>query len=281
VVPKRFPYLAPQLHWSPWGHRLVAEHVARAFGARTDRLVDVIETTRVRDPSPGAVAEEPLDAYDALHVDMENRAVGRLHLHRRGAFEAARLDLLPPNYRFLLALAAPAQPLVDAVFLPLAGRPTGDAVILAAEGSRARTVPLTFVASDIARVDLCSREVLGEWAGPGTVSECPLALDWDIDVPRRPIEARLDDRVIAAIGRNPGSPNPGSVWTRGPYLRAHADGGLSGDPAGVAAEGEIELVFEQHGAPARRVPLARSRRVAQPPAPAFAVADFALDGRDR
>jgi hypothetical protein len=265
AVPKRFPYMAPQLHWSPWGQRLVAEEAARAFGVAAERPTYVVEVEA--GPPAGAAGDESLAGYDKIHVDIGGVAVGALYQHPRGDYTVSRMDRLPPTSPFLVALAAPGQPLVDAVFVPLAQRPEVDTLIVDSDGGSGpgRSVPLLWVDAAIARADLCSREVLGKWAGDETPEACPLVLDWDLDVPWHPLVVRVGDQPVADVGRNPGSFNPGTLWIRGPYFRAHADGGSNVEPAQLPAEGDITLVLEQAGVAMRRVPLGRYRRVSRPP----------------
>jgi hypothetical protein len=186
------------------------------------------------------------------------------------------LDRLPSSCRFLIVLTAPGQPLVDGVFIPLPRRPEATALTLQGAGIQ---VPMTLIAPDIARVDLCTREILGEWMGTDAQS-CPLAIDWDRDVPRHPLVLAIGAEVIADIGRNPGSPNPGTIWTRAPYWRAHADGNVSADPSTLPGEGQITLVLDGGGAPERRIPLAEFALVEQPPLPRPPIPAFLGNDQD-
>jgi hypothetical protein len=262
-VPDRFPYMAPQHHWSPWGNRLVAEYALRSFDIPSPSELDVMETS-VGSADTETASERPIAAHDEARVFLADRAVGGLYDFQTGRWETRRMRGIPAEAAVLVALAAPGQPLVDASFIPLAARPTADHVTAEVAGSGTRqplAVRLRWVADGIARLNVCDGAVLASVAGTKVAGRCVVPVPWDETPPRRPLVIRLGDVELATVDAGVLGV---AVRPAGTYYRIFADGSLPVDPASFPERGEIGLVLSAKGVTVEHVPLGRFHRTTRP-----------------
>jgi hypothetical protein len=262
-VPERFPYLAPQNHWSPWGNRLVADQALRAFDVPSPTEVDVMETST--DPQPSETSSDrPIAAHDEARVLLADRAAGGLYRFETGRWETPRVTHLPPETAALVGLAAPGQPLVDATFVPLAARPTATQVTAEVEGTGTRQpleVRLRWVAGGVARLDLCDGAALAAVAGTKVAGRCFVPVPWDRQRPPRPIVIRLGDDELTTVDAGVLGV---VIRPKGTYYKIRADGDLAVDPATFPERGAIGLLLSAKGVAVEHVPLGRFHRTPRP-----------------
>jgi hypothetical protein len=262
-VPERFPYVAPQNHWSPWGNRFVADHALRAFDVAASAAVDVIETSADA-PSAAAAHERGLPPHDDVRVLLSDRVVGSAYRYEPGVWKSPRAARFPETTGALVALVAPGQPLVDALLVPLDRRPAAETVTAEVDGAGTR-IPLAmaprWVADGVARLDLCDGQALAAVAATKVAGRCIVPVPWDVQRPARAITIRLGDDELAVIDASVFGVVVRSV---GPAYRLRADGDLPANPGGLPERGEIALLLSAAGAPVAHVPLGRFHRVARP-----------------
>jgi len=259
-VPQRFPYLAPQNHWSPWGNRLVAEYALRTFDVEAAAVVDVISTSSDA-PAAGPTGEHGLPSHDEAHVLLGNRVVGGVYRYERGEWMTPRVSRFPAETRALVALVAPGQPLVDALFVPLSERPGSDEVTAEIGGTGGRVpldVQLRWVEGGVARLDLCSARALAALAGAVVGGRCIVPVPWDPTRPERPIVIRVADHELGVVGAGPFGV---LLLPSGPYYKLRADADLPADLAGLPDRGQITLVLSRKGGPVTHVALGGFERV--------------------
>jgi hypothetical protein len=258
-VPERFPYLAPQNHWSPWGNRLVADYALRAFDVSASTELDIVETSA--DPLlPDASSERGIAAHDEARVLLADRVVGSVYRYEPGDWKTPRLSRLPAETTALVGLVAPGQPLVDALFVPLAARPATSEVTAEVDGTGTRlpvALRLRWVADGVARLNLCDGRALAPVAASLVAGRCIVPVPWDTGRPRRPILIRLGDDELATLDAGVLGV---VVRPAGPYFKLRADGDLPADPASLPVKGPINLVLSAKSAVMARVPLGVFRR---------------------
>jgi hypothetical protein len=262
-VPERFPYLAPQTHWSPWGNRLVASYALRAFDVSSATEVEVLETS-VDAQAPETESERPIAAHDDARVLLADRATGGIYRYETGRWETPRMARLPPETAALVGIAAPGQPLVDALFIPLAARPTATEVTAEVEGTGTRqplAPRLRWVADGVARLNLCNGEALAALAGTKVAGRCVVPVPWDTQRSPRPIVIRLGDHELVTIDAGVLGV---VIRPAGTYYKLRADGDLPVDPATFPERGEIGLALSANGTTVEHVPLGRFHRTTRP-----------------
>jgi hypothetical protein len=262
-VPERFPYLAPQNHWSAWGNRLVADHALRAFDVGASGAVDVLETSADA-PAASVARERGLPPHDGARVLVSDRVVGSAYRYEPGVWKSPRVAAFPEGTAALIALAAPGQALVDALFVPLARRPVDEVVTAEVDGTEKRValaMAPRWVADGIARLDLCDGQALAVVAKTKVAGRCIVPVPWDQQRPSRAITIRLGDEVLAIVDASIFGVVVRSV---GPAYKLRADADLPANPAGLPERGEVALLLSAAGAPVAHVPLGRFHRVARP-----------------
>lgn len=262
-VPQRFPYLAPQNHWSPWGNRLVADYALRAFDVAASAALDVLETSADL-ALPEAPGERGIAPHDEARVFLADRAVGGVYRYESGSWKTPRVSGFPAETFALIALAAPGQPLVDAVFVPLANRPATTVVTAEVAGTGMRVpveMNLHWVADGIARLDACDGRALAPIAATKVAGRCIVPVPWDTQASGRPITLRLGDHDLAVVDA---SVFGVVVRPPGTYYKLRADGDLPTNPSSVAERGEISLMLSADGAAVAHVPLGRFHRTTRP-----------------
>lgn len=263
-VPERFPYLAPQNHWSPWGNRLAADHALRTLEVGASATLDVVETSA---DAPALVSQHEgggLASHDDVSVLLSDQVVGAAYRYEPGIWKTPRVTRFPEGTAALIALVAPGQPLVDGLFVPLARRPVAETVTAEVEGT-GRRVPLAmaprWVADGVARLELCDGRALAEIAGTKVAGRCIVPVAWDTQRPARAITIRLGDHELAVVDA---SVFGVVVRASGASYKLRADGALPANPAGLPERGEIALLLSAAGVPVAHVPLGRFRRTARP-----------------
>jgi hypothetical protein len=263
-VPDRFPYLAPQNHWSPWGNRLIADHALRAFAVEATDDVDVIETSVDAGSARDAAGVRPLPEHDAAEVFLADRPAGGLYRYEPAVWETPRAARFPAGTRAVVAIAAPRQPLVDALFVALSVFPVpGDALTAEDEETGVRTAldaRLDWLADGVARLDLCAGPVLAGIAGGPVAARCIVPVPWDPRVPGRPLVIRVGEQRLVTIDAGPF----GAVLLPTPSFKLRAHGNLSAEPAALPERGRMALLLSDDGRPVAHVPLGGFQRTRRP-----------------
>ena len=253
----RFPYLAPQGHFSPLGNALVAEQVAIAL-TQGEPVLDVVRTEDVARLAEGADdAPRRVEELADVRVALDDVVVGGFADANRGAQVDPRA-IVRTHARSLLGLEAARDSLLDACFVPTEiPLHAGAAIEARQEGRRemlARVDPLAANAA-IATARLVTDTV--------TCSE-ETGLVFRLAAPGR----LVDGRVTIAVGEDAlliGQVAGGTVTVlprHGGLLRIRAGGNALPPPIWLRADGgDVRLLYRRGGVDAVPLRIARWRRV--------------------
>jgi hypothetical protein len=255
-----FPYDAASGHWSPIGHRLLAEQLLRLFDEHAQAepvpfvRIGNLEGTRT------ATVDEPLpvktlDQYDRVSARIGDTPAGRFYRYVEGSVLANPMTRFPPDVKALFAISLSSEAVVDDVFIAVPHRRAGTEVYAERNGVRRplRVVPGAVGGEAIlTRVELCQAST---WIDMGVhwPGRCEVPHPWAPKPPGEEVTIALGGvRLLSVVV------TPSVVWVLppSPYYRLRGEAGGHGALDVLGDDGFVTIELSRSGEQPIRLPIA-------------------------